>query len=157
MHQFTRLSIAALLAVVLNACASLAQTIEQPQVSLVSVAIKELGLVRQTYGLTLQVENPNGIPLPIRGLNYAVKLAGVEFAEGATSNAFTVPAYGQENFEISIQTDLVSTATHFKNLFKERPTELDYEVGGEIEIDLPLMRPIPFSRDGKVNLNLDWN
>ena len=143
--------------VVLVACESLTPTIEEPQISLVNVAIKEIGLIRQTYGLTLQVDNPNGIPLPIRGLSYNVKLAGVEFAQGTTANAFSVPAYGQENFEISVQTDLVSTANHLKTLFKDRPSEIDYQVGGEVEIDLPLIKPIPFSHGGKVDLNLNWN
>ena len=68
----------------LSGCETLQSQVEQPTVKLAGISLVEAGLIQQVYGVTLQVDNPNGFTLPIKGVTYAVKVGGQEFATGLT-------------------------------------------------------------------------
>lgn len=136
----------------LSGCASLQQSVETPEISLTGLRLVEVGLSRQRYDLTLHVVNPNPIPLPIRGLSYRVQLAGERFAEGETARAFTVPASGATDFELAVTTDLLRTFTTLQRLLGEGEQTLEYELGGQLQVDLPFVRALPFSSSGAIDL-----
>lgn len=133
-------------------CATLQQAIQTPELSLAGVRLLEASLTRQRYELVLNVHNPNAIALPIGGLSYRVRLAGEDFAAGETQQAFSVPANGETSFSLSVTTDLVSSLTGLRRILEQREETLAYELGGELKVDLPLVRPLPFSKSGEVDL-----
>lgn len=139
-------------AVSLNGCATLQQQIEQPTVRLANLSFLGGDLRQQRYGLTLEIDNPNAIPLPVRALNYQLRLAGQDFANGLTREAFSIPARGREQIRLEIQTNLVDSFNHLRALLAGGATSLDYEMSGDLQIDLPLLDPIPFSRSGEIQL-----
>ena len=109
-------------------------------------------MLQQVYGVTLQVDNPNGFPLPIKGVNYAVKLAGQDFATGLTPNTFSIPANGSDQVQVQVRTNLLESLGHLSRMLSQGPQNLDYELSGDIQIDLPLIGAIPFSQTGTIPL-----
>ncbi|NNC55697.1 MAG: hypothetical protein HKO07_08250, partial [Pseudomonadales bacterium] len=93
-----------------SGCTALRDKIQAPALSLAQVQMLDSTLLEQRYRLTLRVQNPNGVALPIKGMNYAVKFAGVDFASGVTPNAFRVPANGEHDVDIDVTTNLLRSA-----------------------------------------------
>lgn len=133
-------------------CATLQQAIEQPTVRLANVAFLGGDLSQQVYGVTIEIDNPNGISLPVRGLSYNLRLAGKEFARGLTPDAFSIPARGREQVSFEVRTNLLESFNHLSSLLSGGVRTLDYEMSGDVQIDLPLIDPIPFSRSGEIPL-----
>lgn len=140
------------LIVLLAGCATLRPQLEQPKLSLVGLEIRELGLLRQRYVLTLNVQNPNAIAFPVRGLSYAVQIAGNDFAHGVSPKAFTVPAYGDSDVDVELTTNLMSTLQNVQQLLSGERDSIDYGLSGKLELDLPFVKAIPFQNSGKFQL-----
>lgn len=141
-----------LASIALSGCATLAQSVETPDITIAGMRLLEAGLSKQSYELTLNVRNPNPIPLPVRGLAYRIQLAGESFAAGETLSAFTVPANGETDFGISITTDLVRSLSSLQRMLQQREESVAYEMGGELQVNLPFVKAIPFSTTGEVDL-----
>jgi LEA14-like dessication related protein len=140
-------------ALVLTACAGFRPQIEQPNINLVGLDIRELGLLQQRYVLTLSVQNPNAIAIPVRGMSYALQVAGDDFAKGVSPKAFTVPAYGETEVQVEMTTNLVSTLRNIQELMSARRDVLGYELAGKLEVDLPFANTIPFRNSGEFKLS----
>lgn len=141
-----------LASIVLSGCATLAQSVETPDITIAGMRLVEAGFSKQSYELTLNVRNPNPIPLPVRGLAYRIQLAGESFAAGETLSAFTVPANGEAEFGVSITTDLVRSLSSLQRILQQRDETVAYEMGGELQVNLPFVKAIPFATAGEVDL-----
>lgn len=140
------------LILVLSGCASWQQQLQEPTISLVGVDIRELGLLRQRYVLTLNVQNPNSISLPVRGMSYGVDIAGEQFATGVSPKAFTVPSYGDADIEVEMTTNLISSLRQVQELLAGKQEVVDYRLKGKLEVDMPFVKTIPFSNKGEFRL-----
>lgn len=135
----------------LNACASQGPVIESPVVELSSIELLELNLRRQTFRLHFDVANPNPFPLPIKSVQYAVFLESRQFASGETASRFTVPARGESSFGISVDLDLMSTASSFASLLRSGTSRpIPYQVNGSVAVGIPFAPPLRFSQDGTI-------
>lgn len=141
-----------LVTVSLTACSTLQDQIQKPTVRLANIAFLGGDLSQQTYGVTLEVDNPNGMSLPVRAISYSLRLADRDFASGLTRDAFSIPANGSENIHLEIRTNLLDSVSHLTRLLQGGITELDYQMSGDVQIDLPLLGPIPFSQTGRIPL-----
>ena len=135
-----------------SGCSTLMAAVEPPQLSLSKVQMLSSTLLEQRYRLTLRVNNPNAVTLPISGMSYAVKFAGVDFASGVTPNAFRIPARGEHLVDIDVSTNLLRSAQQLMTILRNDPDSLDYELTGSVDVDLPLVGAIPFSKTGVVSL-----
>jgi len=134
-------------------CATSRLDAEPPTVQLDRVRLIDADWSRQRFVLEFAAENPNGFLLPVRSVDYAVHLAGQQFANGSATEAFTLPAGGQGHFSIEVNTDLVSSASLLSVLiFREGRREIDYELAGELGIDIPFARPLRFRESGRVSV-----
>ena len=133
-------------------CAGLRPNIEAPQVRLAQVQLLSAGLLEQRFRLMLRVTNPNEIAVPIKGMQYAVKLADADFASGSTPQSFRIPALGEELIAVDVSTNLLASAQHLLTFMQSGPSSLNYELTGKVQIDLPLIGGIPFSQSGQVPL-----
>ena len=155
-HRFRRLlhvSALSFVMLMVSSCGSLGKIVDAPKVSLSDVQLVSAGLLEQRYRLTLRVQNPNSVGIPISGIDYAVKLAGVDFASGVTPNSFTLPANGEDLVNIDVSTNLLESARQIYNVIKQGPDSLDYQLSGNVKVNLPFVKSLPFSRSGKVDLN----
>ena len=142
-----------LVAVSLSACAGTGTIVASPTVQLTSVELTAANFRRQTFLLSFEVSNPNPFPLPVRAVEYSVKFDDEKFAGGETQGNFTVPASGNDRFAISVDLDFLSSATHLTSLFHGGFQEkVSYELKGSLAVDIPLVKPIPFSNSGVINM-----
>ncbi len=138
-------------------CATSRFDAEPPTVRLDSVRLLEADWSGQSFVLVFAAENPNGFPLPVRSVDYAVQLAGQRFASGSATEGFTLPARGAGQFSIEVHTDLLGSASTLSALiFREGRREIDYELAGELGLDIPFARPLRFRETGRVDLARQW-
>ncbi|MBT8143852.1 MAG: LEA type 2 family protein [Gammaproteobacteria bacterium] len=143
-----------LVIVSLAGCATLEREVQQPQVRLANIVFLEGGLREQVYGITLEVDNPNGFPLPVKTVNYVVNLADKQFASGATSSPFSIPANGTDQVQLEVRTNLIESFSHLRTLLQGGVRELEYNMSGDVQINLPLVSAIPFSQTGTIPLRM---
>jgi LEA14-like dessication related protein len=135
------------LVVALSGCAAFVPKLETPHLEVVGIEIVDAQLMQQRFNVRMRVQNPNDRELPIRGLDYRMQLAGEEFGEGVSNKAFTVPALGEAEFEMTVTTNLASSL--LKILPKvQNGQPLEYRLDGKVSTDWTFLRTIPFSEKG---------
>ena len=144
-----------LLLVGLSACASVAESlVSAPRVKLNNVQVLGLGFDGQTFMLSFDVANPNAFPLPVKNVNYGIKLDGRRFASGETLSDFTVPAEGDTQFAISVDLNLLSTAPALLAIVRDGVRrEVPYELEGSLGVDIPLTPPLKYRHSGQIRLH----
>lgn len=142
---------------VLSACASQRNLLQSPAVDLTSVQVSEISFSQQTFLLGLSVSNPNPVPLPVRSVQYQVRINDQNFAGGEAVSEFTVPARGNEDIVISVNLDLLRSSAQLSSLIRSGVRDnLDYELNGNIGIDLPMAPTLDFSNSGTIIVQADW-
>ena len=141
------------LSLCLTACSALGPKIEVPRLSLVSVAMTSADIFNQQFLVRLNVENPNDRELPIRGIDYKLFLEGDSFAEGVSNKAFTVPANGETEFDMTVRTNFVSGVGRLMSRLNGRD-QVQYVVEGKVLTDISMAKKIPFQESGSVSLGV---
>ncbi len=77
-----------------------------PQLSLKNLQVNKLSLTGVDLKLKLGVKNPNSFSFNIGKLDYALDLAGKQFASGLTQKLADIPAKGNGDVEIPISLNL---------------------------------------------------
>jgi LEA14-like dessication related protein len=138
---------------VLAGCAAFAPKLETPELELLGIQMLSTDMFAQKFRVRVKVENPNDIELPIRGLEYQIYLMGDSFAEGNSMDRFVVPAKGEAEFDMVITTNFVSSLGRLiSRVSGGKLQNLDYEITGDVLLDKGLIKKIPFSKHGKVNI-----
>lgn len=141
---------ALLLSLLLPACAALAPKLEAPRLSVTGVRFIGGDLVRQQIGLTIHASNPNPRSLAVQRIDYAIAVAGSEFARGTTAAPFTLPASGETDFELALTADL-RTALKVLGAHLGEPA-VPYRVTGTVHFAAGVLRVLPFSSGGSLAL-----
>ena len=137
----------------LSACAGTGAVIDSPIVDLTGVELTAANFRRQTFLLSFDISNPNPFPLPVTAVEYQLVFDDEKFAGGETQGSFTVPARGDDSFAISVDLDILSSATYLTSLFRGGFREnVSYELQGNLTVDIPFVKPIPFSNSGIINM-----
>lgn len=137
----------------LSACVGTGTVIDAPKVDLIGVELTAADFRHQTFLLRFDVDNPNPFPLPVKAVTYRVTFDDQKFAGGETQGRFTVPARGDDTFAISVDLDLLGSATQLTSLLRGGLREnVSYELKGSLAIDIPFVSPIPFSSSGVINM-----
>ena len=153
MNRSICLSGSVILTVVLSSCASFENVVSAPNVSLRNIHVENIGLGGQTFLLSFDVTNPNPFPLPIKTVDYNVKLDGHRFASGAAVSAFTVPAGGDSEFGISVDVNLLQTAPELLFIVRDASRrDIPYELKGQLGVDIPYTKPVKFEQAGFIRL-----
>lgn len=153
-HLSFRVLLVMTASVLLAGCQSLIDQLEAPGVELSAVRLAQADLSNQRFELEFAISNPNAIALPVRAVNYGITLAGVSLASGSTTEAFRIPANGDGTFSVSVETSLVEALRMLgTRVLGGGEKTLAYDVGGSVALDLPLVRPLPFSASGNVDVS----
>ena len=151
-HYKTTLTLVTMLA--LSACASTETLVNSPTVSLASVELERADFRQQTFLIGFDVTNPNPFPLPVRSMTYRVLFDDQKFAGGETAGSFTVPARGDDEFMISVDIDILNSASQLASLMQNGvPDQVHYALEGSLTVDIPFTRPIPFSSSGVIRVD----
>jgi LEA14-like dessication related protein len=140
--------------ILLTGCAALQDAITPPEVELSELAIVGVALDRQDFRVGLLIDNPNPLPLPLEQVSFDIRLAGEGVLRGRSTEPMTLPARGQETLRLDVSSDLVSSVRRLLALAQGPTDALPYELTGEIALDRPLRRTLPFRTSGEVPLTV---
>jgi len=144
---------ASLIVTACSGCAGTSVSIESPTVQLSNVAVNQLSFTGQSFVLSFDVSNPNPFPLPVRAVRYHVQLANQTFASGETPGDFSIPASGNGNFDISVELDILKSASSLTGLLRNSMRQpVPYELNGSLTVDIPFVKPVPFSTSGVITI-----
>jgi LEA14-like dessication related protein len=151
MHS--RLALPALLFVlVFTACASWSK-LQAPRLTIVSASMTSSDVFSQQFRVRVHVQNPNARELPIKRLEYKLFLEGDSFADGQSDAAFVVPANGETEFDLALNTNFVSSIGRLlSRLTGTDRRDIQYNFEGSVVVDLPFSPKIKFAERGIVNL-----
>ena len=139
-------------AVLLGSCV-LTPRFTPPRLSIADVQLEGGDLWEQRLRVRLHVENPNSRPLPVKGLEYTLEVAGQQLARGASAASFIVPAMGESEFDTNVTTNLAGTLL---TLLGRGPDGLgrsvEYRLTGKVSLSEGLLRSIPFDERGSFRL-----
>lgn len=135
----------------LAGCAALTTPLESPYVSLAGLQLSEVSLFEQRYTLTLRIQNPNAVDLPIAGMNYVLHVNGEEFARGVNAEAVDVPAHGEALAKVDVTSNLAGLFDQIKRLGSGGEPRLDYKLEGSVSLASRLVK-LPFKYEGSVDM-----
>jgi len=128
--------------------------LETPQLSIVNVELQKSDLWEQRMKVRLRVQNPNDRALPIKGLSYAIEIAGEDFAHGVSAASFTVPALGEAEFDMNVTANMAGTIIKLLGSGNDTAADaVDYLIKGKITLSEGLLRSIPFQEHGQFKLH----
>lgn len=143
-----------LLLLSLAGCSSLGPKLEAPRLSLVNVGMVSADIFSQQFRVRMRVQNPNDREIPVKGIDYELFLQGDSFAEGVASEPFVVPALGENEFDLILRTNFVSSIGRLMSRMNGRDgNKVDYSITGKVLVDLPFVKAIPFRDSGTVDLS----
>jgi LEA14-like dessication related protein len=138
------------LAVTLGGCAL--TRLQAPDITPTSVELVDAQVTGQRFKVGLHVQNPNDRDLPIKSVNCALEIEGVEVGRGESTAPFSVPAHGESDFDMLVTTNLAMSVPNLAmRLFRggELPS---YRISGSVNPDITLLPPIPFWKSGQLAL-----
>lgn len=137
----------------LNACIS--TRFEAPRLSIVNVGMVSADIFSQQFRIRLHVQNPNDRALPIKGIEYELFLQGDSFAEGISNQPFVVPALGEAEFDTVVNTNFMSSVGRLlSKLNSADGSKVQYTFVGKVMLSEGMLRKIPFSEQGMVDLGI---
>ena len=137
-----------------SGCAGIPSHLESPSVDLIGIQMMSTDMFAQKFKVRVKVINPNDVEVPVKGLNYQILLMGDSFAEGESTDRFVLPAKGEAEFDMAVTTNFVSSLGRLISRVGGGKLEnLDYEIVGEVLLDKGMVRKIPFSHHGKVDIS----
>jgi LEA14-like dessication related protein len=138
---------------VLSGCASLVPQLETPHLSIVSLELVKADILSQELNVRMRVQNPNDRALPVKGLDYRLEVEGQKFATGVLGAPFTVPSFGEAEFDMRITANLASTIVRLLSRSDQHDEAINYRMVGKLSLSEGLLRNIPFEETGTFTLN----
>jgi LEA14-like dessication related protein len=129
--------------------------IRLPRLAVQSLRLRSLSLQRASLTLGLQIDNPNGFLLSLEALEYRFRVAGQDWASGATRGAARVAGRGTGALELPLELDFAAVGQSvYRVLVGSAP--LGYAFSGSVRFatSLPLLpsATIPVNLEGQVRL-----
>ncbi len=143
-----RILILSLLLPGLIACSSLVPKLEKPSLSIVNVELLKSDLLEQRLRVRLRVQNPNDRSLPIKGITYAMEVAGEPFAQGVSADSFVVPALGEAEFDMNVTASMAGALLKLLGRGNSLGDQVEYRMSGKISLSEGFLRSIPFEEKG---------
>jgi LEA14-like dessication related protein len=153
-HIVLKLALLLALATGAAGCSTLGKNLQTPELSLIGIQMLSTDMFAQKFKVRVLVKNPNDLELPVTGIDYQIFLMGDSFAEGVSNDRFLLPARGEAEFDMVITTNFVSS---FGRLLSRvggaKLDDLNYEITGKVLVDKGMIRKIPFSHSGTVDIS----
>jgi LEA14-like dessication related protein len=141
------------LTLALGACSLMAPKFNRPNVTVIGIEMRSGNLLQQTFAVKLNIQNPNDRALPVRGLHAELNVGGEQIASGVSDRAVIVPAFGESEFDMTINANIALALLKLADKANQRADSIDYDLSGEASVDLPFLRKLPFRQSGTLKLN----
>ncbi|MEZ5542563.1 MAG: LEA type 2 family protein [Pseudomonadota bacterium] len=135
-----------LAAVLLVACAGSGGYQPRAEVALLDIRPRPAQDGEPRYGLTLGIQNPGAVQLPLAGLSWRIAIDGREFAWGVSRQAVIVPAHSEAVLELEVAGGAADALRTDRGAYR-----LHYDLTGELGLADSAAR-LPFGTSGA----LDW-
>lgn len=136
----------------LGACASL-DKYDPPSMDLVGLAPLDSASGQPGLAVKLRVVNPNSRKLNIKGFYYEIMVEGHKLLNGASSEAATIPAFGENVIEMSATPSLSGVIGLLQTLASTKldRDHLRYNLNAKLSLGgVPV--PIRLEREGELSL-----
>jgi len=134
-------------------CSSIPRRLAPPQPQLLQISLVQASFEGQRFAVSLLLVNSNAVAIPVRQLEFDVRLAGEGRLMGGSSVPFTLPPQGSETLELVVFSDTVSSVSRLMSLAQGPENLLDYEIHGTLTLDVRLREPLGFYHRGQVPLD----
>jgi LEA14-like dessication related protein len=133
----------------IGACSALGKAaFQQPVVTLADVKVTGVGLNGGSLDVVLNVQNPNDFRLDATQLRYNVLVDTVPFANGTTTQRFTVEGKKTQQVHIPINFTYSGVGQAGRQLMNTG--SVNYTVRGDVTVGSPIGNyTIPFSQTGR--------
>jgi LEA14-like dessication related protein len=153
-HVLLKLALLLALATGAAGCSMLGDNLETPELSLVGIQMLSTDIFAQKFRVRVLVKNPNEMELRVTGIDYKILLMGDSFADGISSDQFLLPARGEAEFDMVVTTNFVSSFGRLlSRVGGSSLDDLNYEITGKVLVDKGMIRKIPFSHAGTVDVS----
>lgn len=132
-------------------CATLSG-LEAPRVSVSNITPQDMTLFEQKFLVTLRIQNPNDVPLGVKGMTFNLDLNGKSFASGLSNQQVTVPRFGSELVEVEVFSGLTGILRQFQTFAAGAPPKFTYRLRGKAYLDQPAAFTLPFDEQGEIEL-----
>jgi LEA14-like dessication related protein len=130
----------------LSACSNgIKGVAETPEITVSGVKLGQFSLAGGDATLALKVRNPNSFSIPLRGLDYGLKLNGAEVAKGRTEGKLTLAGGETRIIQVPVQLDMMKLIRVAPGVLLDR--RLNYDLSGHAHF--PFIN-LPFQRTGDV-------
>lgn len=137
----------------LAGCAVFTPRFERPNVTVSSIEMQGGNIMRQSFLVRFNVQNPNNRPLPVSGVHVELNMVGRRVASGVSNSPFVVPPHGEAPFDMNITSNLALALLALSQRGDKHSDSIDYEMTGAASIDLPFMHDLPFHQNGTLDLH----
>lgn len=141
-----------ILSFLISGCATLGHNFQAPQLNLVDLKMLSSTGFEQQFEVKLRIQNPNSVPLPVKGMSYDIYLLGDKFASGVSNNAMELGAYSEQLVTFNVSTHLLQAGQSLLRLFSSNQSVIDYSLNAKIDTGNFLLGRVPVTKSGKVEL-----
>src|ERR1700761_4467171 len=142
---------AMLSALVVQSACSLTPKFDRPNVTVISVEMRGGNWLQQNFAVRLNIQNPNDRELPVRGLHTQLSVGGEQIASGTSDRAVIVPAKGDAEFDMTVTANMALALLKLADKANQHGDQLEYELSGIADIDLPFLHNLPFHQTGALS------
>ncbi len=139
------------LAFLVSGCATLSG-LDAPRVSISNITPQDMTLFEQKFIVTLRIQNPNDVPLGVKGMSFNLDVNGKSFASGLSSQQVTVPRFGSEQIDVEVFSGLGGILKQLQGFVAGSSPQLTYRVRGKAYLDQPASITLPFDEQGEIAL-----
>lgn len=149
------LTLAVSLSGFLMANCTAAPKLAAPMIQVTGLSLLDASAGRQRFRVGLLIDNPNAEPLPIKELEFTLRLANGEgLLDGTLAAPIVVPALDRQTLRIEVATELVSSASRLLSFVQGPANALPYEIYGTLTVDRRFARPVSFASHGQVPFSM---
>jgi LEA14-like dessication related protein len=124
--------------VLTTACAGLvAPMLKEPSVDLEGAELVRFNLQQADLLFDFRVDNPNGVNLPLAGIDYELFWNGTRLLEGAQDRRIDIAAHGTSRVELPVTVRYEDLIAAFRGLRDRRRS--DYQIRAGFLFDVPLL------------------
>lgn len=146
-------TLACFLIVAVSGCATLSPNFETPQIQVLSIKRMPSQGMDQQLVVELNVQNPNAMDLPLKGIAYALLIEGNEVASGVSANVSTIPAYGEAQLSLPVTTNLMGMVRLVTGLMMKGQQNINYELLAKLDVGIALIPKLTISEAGTIPLS----
>lgn len=123
-----------------------------PKISLNKIEVSALSLTGASLDFCLKVENDNAFALNLGGLDYSIKVGGMQLASGRTADIAPVSGNGKTTVHLPVNVSFRELGLSAYPLLQNSTS--DYSLSGNLTFNVPTLgeKATPFFKTGRVRL-----